>query len=210
MFGAGSGGGRMCQGRGKTSMKCHMTMVQNPLTEFYSIHSLYVCESCGKYHLCSGTSQCIPIVAKEGLICDITGKYIQSNVKETDTMVTNESVEKCTQVLESECTLHALYSDILEIINKLDDISEIRPDLVYGGELNPIIKQNIAATLSHCVSIIQGTSSGYSIVCSMYVHIIMSIYAKKTIYGHMLFKCTRNKKYDAIAKKIREKWMYIV
>lgn len=184
-----------------------MITVHNPLTDFYSVHSLYVCDTCDKYHLCSGSMNCVPVVDKEGLVCEITGKCIQSNVKDIETVVLDEPTNKYVQFMESEFILQSIYSDIVEIINKLDDISEIIPEIVINNELNLPIKKNIASTLHLCMYIIHAGSTGYSTVCSMYVHIIMSIYAKKTIYGHMLFKCTRNKKYDATAKKIREKWM---
>ncbi|AAB66400.1 hypothetical protein [Murine herpesvirus strain 4556] len=189
--------------------KCMMRPLSNPLTEAYNVQNLYQCLNCDDYHLCNGSLNCDPLVDREGIVCTVTGKYIQCNVRESpmcgaaclDVDIHPED--------NTDCILRALFGDIVDIINKLDDIAEIKDKILAGDSLNEHIKKKIECTFPMCANIINCNSQGYSILCSMFVHIIMSIYANKTIYGHMLFKCTRNKKYDTIAKKIREKWMYL-
>ena len=58
-----------------------------------------------------------------------------------------------------------------------------------------------------CQHLFQDIPYAYSLVCSMYIHIIISIFSTKTVYGNVLFKCTKNKRFDNLVKQIREIWM---
>ncbi|ADW24372.1 hypothetical protein RHVP.31 [Cricetid gammaherpesvirus 2] len=197
----------MCEGRGNGN-PCRMNQVQTPLCTFYNLQTIFRCMDCSNYHICNGGKDCDPLISSEGVVCAKTGKFIRLDMK-FSTIYNKEVADHHgqDQQAENEATLNSLYEDIVNILLQVDDIEEVKTAVICDKELAKSVKQQIASTFSECVQVIRENEQGYSIVCSMYVHVIISMYATKTIYGNLLFKCTRNKKHDAIAKKIREKWM---
>lgn len=101
--------------------------------------------------------------------------------------------------------------------NVYPDISQDGTPLQFRSLVGPTvpvlsstIRDIIARTFSLCSHLLSDPDHGYRVICSIYIHIIISIYSSKTVYDALLFKSTKNKKLDGVLKRVREEWMRIL
>lgn len=146
----------------------------------------------------------------ENMVCVLTGLCVMDNVQELGGYMiqTYNAREKGYDPNVYEGIIESIKEDIIKFFSSdYANNLEINDVIMEEGHLKSNITQLISQTFKFCFHLFEETNCGYDLICSMYIHIIISIYSKKTVYGHVLFKCTKNKKYDAILKTMREVWM---
>nr|QAM89320.1 BDLF4 [human gammaherpesvirus 4] len=184
-----------------------------PLPE--SMASVFACWGCGEYHVCDGSSECTLIETHEGVVCALTGNYMGPHFQPAlrpwteirqDTQDQRDKWEpEQVQGLVQTVVNHLYHYFLNE--NVISGVSEALFD--QDGALRPHIPALVSFVFPCCLMLFRGASSEkvVDVVLSLYIHVIISIYSQKTVYGALLFKSTRNKRYDAVAKRMRELWM---
>ncbi|UTM04653.1 protein UL92 [Equid gammaherpesvirus 2] len=192
---------------------CYYVRVESLICALHGVSSLYVCRACENYHVCDGGDECIVVNTGDNMVCFLTGNCVADNIQ--DFCDLNIAVKK----KEMECAptddyntflgiAEAIKKDIFTFFNREDGkLAEIREAILTEGGLRPEIGRLIEVTLRVSIHIFSKSDHGYDVICSMYVQIIISIYSTKTVYNGLLFKCTKNKRYDSVLKKMRELWM---
>lgn len=155
------------------------------------------------------------ITVGDGLVCALTGSFLGQDYRD----VARTGVVGSTRFLAREEELDsftfagvvtAIKAELVVYFTSSAELKDVTQTVVTDGQLAPDVSTMIDYTFSLCRHLLEEINCGYQIICSMYVHIIISIYANKTVYDALLFKCTRNKKLDAILKQMRERWMSII
>ncbi|AMA67386.1 protein UL92 [Vespertilionid gammaherpesvirus 1] len=189
---------------------CTFIKLQSTVCNFHNIHSLYICNGCDHYHVCEGGDECIVINTGENIVCLLTGNCVSDDIEQITTIMakTHQGLEKT----YDECTYHgiaeAIKKDIKVFFNRENNgFEEIKKSILENGELKHDVDKLIDVTLNVSIHLFRKHEYGYDLICSMYIQIIISIYSTKTVYNSLLFKCTRNKRYDSVLKKMRELWM---
>ncbi|AAC95557.1 orf 31 [Ateline gammaherpesvirus 3] len=189
--------------------QCQFNKLNTVICQYHKVFCLYQCVQCKKYHVCDGSKTCVLINTGESLVCMLTGNCIFNNFQES-TFLQQDNVKEPMQQFD-----YTLFANILESLKqdlenyfiKSYGLEEVKNAIMNNCSLKPEIYNLIRCTFQHCCHIFGEIHYGYDIICSMYIHIIISIYSTKTVYGNLLFKCTKNKKYDYILKRMRETWM---
>ncbi|AIU39556.1 protein UL92 [Equid gammaherpesvirus 5] len=192
---------------------CYYLRVESLICSLHGISSLYVCRECENYHVCDGGDDCIVVNTGDNMVCFLTGNCVADNIQE----FCNLSVAVKKKDLECAPTddvntfmgiAEAIKRDIFAFFNRENcKLAEIRAAILTEEGLRPEIGRLIEVTLRVSIHIFSKSEHGYDVICSMYVQIIISIYSTKTVYNGLLFKCTKNKRYDSVLKKMRELWM---
>ncbi|AJE29673.1 ORF31 [macacine gammaherpesvirus 12] len=192
--------------------ECQMTRVDSPICRFHNVFNLYQCLDCKRYHVCDGGRDCVIVYTRENLVCDLTGSCVLDNVQDVCAYGPSErrAPESFTDPAVSHSARESLKGDILRYFETVGAKSEAYSTVVKNGQLNGIVGGLIDATFNECLPVMSDGECGRDLAASIYVHIIISIYSTKTVYDNLLFKCTRNKKYDHIVKNIRARWMRMV
>nr|WAH70937.1 protein 31 [Eptesicus fuscus gammaherpesvirus] len=227
------GGGGNCGGAsGRT---CSFTKVNSPICSFHRVTNIYQCEECERYHVCDGEGACHLVETRESLVCALTGRCMPSRAPDLGARGGARApffFHKGAldyggpdgHALDG--VLGAVQADMARYFSTAEspDMEDVRAAVLLspaGGDvrekgaqnghaqptLRPEVEALIRDTFPLCRHVFAEASRGYDIICSMYVHIIISVYATKTVYGNLLFKCTKNKKYNAVVKRMREAWM---
>nr|WEM32496.1 hypothetical protein [Bovine gammaherpesvirus 4] len=189
--------------------RCSMGLFNTPLCLRHKVNCVYFCSECEKIHLCDGGKECVMTNTGENMVCLLTGNCIFENLQGIKDYVSNVYVleQKCDQNMFLNI-IQSIIEDIFKFFTSVCVLPEIQEALLgEEGELKPHIIQLIKKTFGLCAHVFGETKCGYDLICSMYIHVIISIYSSKTVYGNLLFKCTKNKKYDSVVKKMREQWM---
>lgn len=190
--------------------QCEFRKLETPICTFHSISCIYHCDECDTYHVCDGGVECIPIDTGENMVCVLTGKCIDDNMAASVTVV--DGVFKR---LDEHCEKHvyeniilSLKLDIIKFFSSVQNMEDVQKVIFKSnGELTSDIETLISSTFHFCARLFDDVTWAYDLVCSMYIHIIISVYSSRTVYGNLLFKCTKNKRYDTILKQMREAWM---
>nr|BEG23101.1 homolog of EHV2 ORF31 protein UL92 [Macronycteris gammaherpesvirus 1] len=189
---------------------CFFEKLNSLICMHHQLTCLYICQNCEHYHVCDGGDECIVINTGESMVCLLTGNCISENVQEfTNLMVKvlnspqSKYEEYCYQGLTER-----VKKDLFAFFNRNNEnIAEIKEVILNQNSLKPEISKLVDATLGVCSHLFGKDGYGYDLICSMYIQIIISIYSTKTVYNSLLFKCTRNKRYDCVLKRMRELWM---
>ncbi|AAO12371.1 unknown [Porcine lymphotropic herpesvirus 2] len=189
--------------------QCTFRQVINMATTYHDVNTIYRCDQCDRYHVCDGGSECLPLNTGENLVCIFTGKCIGENIQNINFLsdqgisistkpYEDHSFENIIESLKRDIQLYFSRSNLTLIKTKIFDTS---------GELKKPIEQVLKSSFKHCKHLFSEITYAYDLVCSMYIHVIISVYSARTVYGNLLFKCTKNKKHDMIVKNIRKAWM---
>ncbi|AAO12333.1 hypothetical protein KM546_gp27 [Porcine lymphotropic herpesvirus 3] len=189
--------------------QCEFRMVENMATSYHNVQTIYMCVVCDKYHVCDGGTECLPLNTGENMVCLFTGKCMAENLQninflcdeiktKCDKTYEDHSFENILESLKQDIQLYFSRSNLSVIKNKIFDAS---------GELKKEIDKVLKLSFQCCQHLFGEISYAYDLVCSIYIHVIISVYATQTVYGNLLFKCTKNKKHDVVVKNIREVWM---
>lgn len=189
---------------------CSFKRIESLICSAHHVTCLYICHDCDNYHICDGGDECIVINTGESMVCFLTGNCVSDNVQDFGSLLV-----KAPKPLENTCeeyTYHgiaeSIKKDIYMFFNRdNNNLVEIKNAILNDTFLKPEISKLIEVTLSISIHLFGKNSYGYDLICSMYIQIIISIYSTKTVYNNLLFKCTKNKRYDSILKRIRELWM---
>ncbi|AIA62067.1 orf31 [Alcelaphine gammaherpesvirus 2] len=194
--------------------QCYFTKMITMATTFHSIDNIFVCTECQSYHVCDGGEDCCLINMGEGLVCELTGRCAVDSVSfgnpcptspvnysSGHTPCPNQFLDSVVHCVQRDVGLYFSSSSYQEVKDKI---------LICPGELRDEVANLIKITFNHCQHIFQSAQCAYSLICSIYIHVIISVYSSKTIYGNLIFKCTKNKKFDSVAKSIRQAWMSIL
>lgn len=195
--------------KGPCRGSCIYQRVKLPLCRSPCTASLYRCCKCDRYHVCDGGIECAPICAGEDLLCSLTGSAVGDNIQ--DGVFRPSQPDRDSEV-PTAATLGAIIAcvqaDIASFFARRPDLADVaRVVLDHNGSLQPSVSYGIERTFEHCRRLLETTNAGYDLICSMYAHVIISIYSERTVYGSLLFKCTKNKRCDPVVKRIREEWM---
>lgn len=199
-----------CGGEG-----CSYARLEYQILRAHGVSELYACTVCGRWHICDGGDECRVVIMGDGLVCALTGSFLGEDYREgartgggslTACLAREEELDSFTFAgvvtsIKAELVVYFTLSAELKDVTRL---------VVIQDQLAPGVSAMIDHTFPLCRHLLEEINCGYQIICSMYVHIIISIYANKTVYDALLFKCTRNKKLDAILKQMRERWMSII
>lgn len=151
------------------------------------------------------------------LICELSGAFLEDNFQpqappRAEGRGGVVGVEDDENFAYSNLT-YSLKTDLARYFSAcrvLDDAATARI-VIRGREcLQPRIAALIDRTLSHCRHLFEEINCGYDIICSMYIHLLISVYSNRTVYDALLFKCTKNKRLDTILKRMRQTWMSIM
>ncbi|BBB06480.1 hypothetical protein [Rhinolophus gammaherpesvirus 1] len=189
---------------------CCFKKVEYLICSAHQVDCLYICPDCEHYHICDGGDDCIFINTGESIVCFLTGNCVSDNVQEFSSLLV-----KAHKPLDSTCEDYTYYGiagcikrDIFVFFNRDNsNLKEIRDAVSDETALKPDISRLVDITLKVTIHLFGKNGYGYDLICSMYVQIIISIYSTRTVYNNLLFKSTRNKRYDTILKRIRELWM---
>lgn len=191
---------------------CNYEKVNNPLCQQLAVSSLYRCTECEQYHICEGKESCVLINAGETTVCLLTGVQVCENFQEG--VYCSQNTDPNTEALNIPSSFHhvitSLQGDIAKFFSQHPNLSEIQATILESGVLHPNIKDCIEKTFKELYRSFEEVPCTYNVICSMYIHVIILIYASKTVYGSVLFKCTKNKKYDCIVKQLRQAWMHML
>lgn len=169
---------------------------------------------CHTFHVCDGGPECLPINTGEGLVCVITGRCLGENLQATSQnceLVTWSSQEPIKNYVFGQLvsSIAAELFDYFSAKVATEDLTEVSASVL--DKATGSLKKEIMAMISHtfplCHHLFEETPWAKDLVLSIYIHVIISIYSSRTVYDSLLFKCTKNKKYDHILKQIRESWM---
>nr|QRE02512.1 hypothetical protein [Otarine gammaherpesvirus 4] len=200
-----------------TIHQCQFERMKSRAALENAIACIYHCNECGAYHVCDGGAQCKLVDTGESVVCILTGSCVGDTGHGTSSVITcgdaatimnTESYER--QAFDN--IIRALQVDIGHFFSTASDMDDVQSAVLdgTGGCLKPTIADLIAATFHLCYHLFDEAACAYDIVCSMYIHIIISVYSTRTVYGSLLFKCTKNKRYDAILKRMRQQWMHML
>lgn len=191
--------------------KCSFCPINHSIASMvYKFKNIFVCVYCKRYHICDGSDGCSLVDTGEGVVCAYTGNCVyEQSMKDVTTSICNPKViENKDSTLQNTfnaivCRLYYYFSEVLKIEKITSTIFD--SDKNFRSEILDLI----FATFPHCHHIFNENDNDTAIqlVTSMYIHLIISIYANRTVYGNMLFKSTKNKKYDTVLKQMREVWM---
>lgn len=183
-------------------------------TTFHTVDNIFVCTECKTYHVCDGGEDCYLVNMGEGLVCELTGRCAVNSVSfgnprpmspviypHHNTPGPNQFLDSVVQCVQRDVAIYLSSSSYEEVKDKV---------LLCQGELREEVADLIKTTFNHCQNIFQSAQCAYSLICSIYIHVIISVYSSKTVYGNLIFKCTKNKKFDSVAKSIRQAWMSIL
>lgn len=189
--------------------RCEMKSVASPLCQFHGVFCLYQCRQCLAYHVCDGGTECVLLHTPESVICELTGNCMLGNIQEGLFLgpVPYRTLDNQVDRDAYHGMLACLKRDIVRYLQTWPDTTVIVQEIALGDGVTDTISAIIDETFGECLPVLGEAQGGYALVCSMYLHVIVSIYSTKTVYNSMLFKCTKNKKYDCIAKRVRTKWM---
>lgn len=181
----------------------------------YGVFNLYTCTFCGTWHICDGGNECHAVLAGDGLVCALTGSFLGEDYSDGMRTGVVSSVGFLSKEEELDGftfagVITAIKQEIIVYFSSSVELKDVTEVVIMDGHLAPDISTMIDHTFPLCRHLLEEINCGYEIICSMYVHIIISIYSNKTVYDALLFKCTRNKKLDSILKQMREKWMSII
>lgn len=184
-----------------------MTRVTNFFCHQHNIDWIFKCESCGRFHICDGAHDCVLIQTLDGMICDLSGSYVMENLQGPFTGLTHENESTSTKE-DFHTTINEIYKYIEDFFSNTPGLEEVSTQiLTQDGTVQETIAKYIATTFQFCAHFLKEISYGFSLVCSMYTQILISIFATKTVYDPLLFKCTRNKKHDQVLKRVRAAWI---
>lgn len=189
--------------------KCSFTRVDDPICRLHGVSCLYRCILCNRYHVCTGGSSCLVINTGENMVCVLTGNCIIETMQDTRFCCPQSDINpsRTDRKFMFNNILASVKADIAHFFSDSARWREIYAQISADGHLNNKVSCLIDSTFEACHHLFGDIPYAYSLVCSMYIHIIISIFSTKTVYGPLLFKCTKNKKYDALVKQIRETWM---
>ncbi|AJG42955.1 hypothetical protein KM481_gp25 [Harp seal herpesvirus] len=201
---------RLPKPRCKWPDSCTFERLSNTICAYHKVSCIFKCSSCHNYHTCDGGDECIVINTGENLVCMLTGSCIFNEIHDFKNIIVK--THKVLDKKPDECTLHgvlqSIKSDLVSFFcNANNNLDEVRAIILDDSQLKPNIEKLINITFVEAQQLFYTCEYGYDIICSMYIQIIISIYSTKTVYDNLLFKCMRNKKYDAVLKKMRELWM---
>lgn len=193
--------------------KCTFEPLSHSL--FHSIHkfeNIFVCKKCVTYHVCDGGDTCSLIDTGETYVCTYTGnctdvpaiKYVTIDNSMCKNSDENTAVHLQNTLNTIICNLYYYFTEVVQI--------EKITSAIFDSDKNfqPCILDLIFASFQCCHALFNNAECNDSViklVTSMYVHLIISVYANQTVYGSKLFKSTKNKKHDVILKQMREAWM---
>ncbi|ARW78094.1 protein UL92 [Common bottlenose dolphin gammaherpesvirus 1 strain Sarasota] len=193
------------------SHQCDFSKVDTPICRRHRITCIYVCRQCHAYHVCDGGRECVAINTGENVVCLLTGRCIEDNTLDIGSLAsgTLKRIEQPYEKHVYENIIQSLKVDLRNFFSAGQSMKEVKMAIFdqASSSLLPEIESLIADTFPMCASLFGEISWAYDVVCSMYIHIIISIYSTRTVYGNLLFKCTKNKRYDIILKRMRERWM---
>lgn len=180
-------------------------------TSFHNISNIFVCPQCRKYHVCDGYGECLPVNMGDGLVCVLTGRCVAENISFQHIAFAQPPMLQGAKLMYEDQSFEAIIGNVQEDVLAYFEKSahsEIKDQILDGpGKLKQEVLDLIKKTFSYCYYIFSSVSYAYSLVCSIYIHVIISVYSSKTVYGNLIFKCTKNKKFDAVVKSIRQTWM---
>lgn len=150
----------------------------------------------------------------EGLVCMVTGRCLGENMQTSGhhyELVTWSTQEPLKNYVFSQMssTLAADLFRYFHIQSNTEDLMDVRTAILdtKKGCLKQEIITIINRTFQFCQHLFNDAVWAQDLVKNIYIHVIISIYSSRTVYDSLLFKCTKNKKYDHILKQIRETWM---
>lgn len=189
---------------------CVFRRLEFHFLKVYNVADIYACQACGRYHICDGGGECPPVNMGDTIVCELTGAALDGNFQQA--FIPSCSLENSFRDNEENFAymniVCSLKSDIVKYFVSTSALDSVAEEILENeGKLYPRIESLIDSTLPLCRHILEEINCGYDIICSMYIHIIISIYSNRTIYDALLFKCTKNKKLDVVLKRVREAWM---
>ncbi|AGY30713.1 ORF30 [Retroperitoneal fibromatosis-associated herpesvirus] len=192
--------------------RCDMRLLDSPLCRLHNVFSLYQCVICREYHVCDGGSACVLVNTPENVICDLTGNCVADNLQETQRSGPSRirGADMPPDTAAYHAVLACLKRDIVSNLRSWTDTWDVAEQIALEDGVSDVISGIIDDTFFDCLPVLAEARGGYALLCSMYLHVIVSIYSTKTVYNSMLFKCTKNKKYDCIAKRVRARWMHML
>lgn len=189
--------------------QCSFERLRNPLCQLHNITTVYQCTICEDYHVCNGGRDCLMLNTGENMVCLLTGASILDNFQDS-AFIPAQSLrvpEPTTDLGAVQNIIFNIQSDMARYFSQGEGLADVKEAIIDNGDLKPRVAHIIERTFLHCQNLLEEVDYGYDLICSMYTHIIISIYSTKTVYGPLLFKCTKNKRYDGVVKRIRQEWM---
>ncbi|ABB22248.1 hypothetical protein OvHV-2gp28 [Ovine gammaherpesvirus 2] len=193
------------------SHQCDFTKMITMATTFHGVDYIYICPTCARYHVCDGGHECAIVTVREGLVCELTGRCVADSVTygtqgpnsprgtyTSENHCSNQSFENVVSCVQQDVAFYFSNSAYEEV-----KMSVLAAPCELCHEVSSLIK----TTFKHCQDVFRSAQCAYSLICSIYIHVIISVYSSKTVYGNLIFKCTKNKKFDSVAKSIRQAWM---
>nr|WIM51689.1 MAG: hypothetical protein ADFBMEEK_00055 [Peromyscus leucopus gammaherpesvirus] len=192
---------------------CEFKRLNSLICRYHNTGCIYQCVSCERYHVCDGQTDCVLVDTGDNIVCKLTGKCTLDNMPEGREVLTDQFMELSDDWLDGSrfCSLlESLKRDLYSYFKETDGSIEVSKHIIESRGLSQVVQDIIKETLKTCQSLFKEPDGyEYELLKSIYVHVIISIYSGHTIYNPSLFKCTKNKKYDSIAKHIRTIWMSI-
>lgn len=195
-----------------TAHKCVFEKINNPLCEALFVSIIYRCNICEKYHICDGGQACMLVNTGETTVCLLTGVQTYENMQPAIRALTTPltTSESCNAPTCFDHIVTSLQNDIALFFNQQSNLKDLHAIILENSQLNVTVKQLIKNTFMEFYMAFESLLCNYDIICSMYIHVIILIYSSKTVYGNLLFKCTKNKKFDFIVKRLRQSWMHML
>lgn len=195
----------------------HCRCVFEPLghsivADIHQFEDIYVCRKCSRFHVCDGGYECCLLDTRENFVCILTGKCVPDPVLKHVFSVEGENKNKEHNARSSlKNTFNSIVGNLYYYFSEVLQIDQVS-SAIFDGEKNflPKILDLLFLTFPCCHHLFQDNSAGDTtvrLVTSMYIHLIISMYANQTVYGSRLFKSTKNKKHDTVLKRMREVWM---
>lgn len=208
----GGGNDNRCQQRGGDRPCCYIRL-NYPILVEQGVNDIFECALCHAYHICTGGNECPTVGTSDGIVCGLTGICLGENLQSpAPPLYHQRPLADGSSELENfglNNIIAVIKSDLARYFITSEELGEVSSAITEGGSLTRRVGYLIEVTFPLCKHIIEEINCGYDIVCSMYIHIIISIYSNRTVYDTLLFKCTRSKKLDAVLKRMRERWMSI-
>lgn len=190
---------------------CEYSLLDSPICRYHEVACIYQCCTCGRYHICDGGTDCLVLNTGENMVCVLTCNCVSGNIQGVENYLqkTFTALQQNYDSAAYDGLLLSIHSDIVSFFTRASnkDLVDIAGKIIEHGDLKYKLKDLVNSTFVYCHKIFEENSCGYDLICSIYINIIISIFSTKTVYGSLLFKCTKNKKYDSIVKTMREIWM---